>query len=101
LGDLLVGILLADPGERRLQKAPTKTGILLAQGVARGAADGRARLAGERDALPGGGWRLAPGGEDLHLIAVPELGRERHLPAVDDRTDAGVADVGMDGVGEI
>ncbi len=78
-------IFLADPAERRHQQAPAELGILLAQGLARRAADGRSRLAGDGDALPCGGRRLALGGQHLHLVAVPELRGERHLPPVDHR----------------
>ena len=39
--------------------------------------------------------------DDLDLVAVPELGDERHRPAVDLAADAGVADVGVHRIGEV
>src|SRR5262249_48054761 len=95
LADLLVRVLLADTLERRFQEPPTEAGILLAQGIAGRPPDRRARLPRHRDALPRRRRPLALGAKNLYLVAVAQLRRKRHLPAVDDRTDAGVADVGM------
>ena len=52
-----------------------------------------------RSQAAGGVWPLAD--QDLDLVAVPELRGERQLPAVDDGADAGVADVGVHGIGEV
>ena len=41
------------------------------------------------------------GGEDLDGVAREQLGVERHQAAVDPGPDAGVADLGVDGVGEV
>ena len=38
---------------------------------------------------------------DLHLVAVMQLGAQRHDAAVDLGADAGVADLGVHGIGEI
>ncbi len=40
-------------------------------------------------------------GNDLDLVAVGEHGAQRHDAAVDLRADAAIADLGMDGIGEI
>ena len=40
-------------------------------------------------------------GDDLDLVAVRELRAQRHEAAVDLGADAGVADLGMDGIGEV
>ena len=98
---LVVGILLIDPAEGRDQQAPAELRILLAHRIAAGAANGRARLARDGDALPGCGRRLALGDQHLDLVAVPELGGERQLAAVDHGADAGIADVGVHGIGEV
>src|SRR5262252_3369271 len=97
----LVAVLLADPAEGGDKQAPAELGVLPSQGVARGAANGGAGLAGDGDAFPGGGWGLPLGHQDLDLVAVLELGGEGQLASVDDRTDAGVANVGVNRVGEI
>src|SRR3954454_22360470 len=60
-----------------------------------------ARFAGDDEALPGRGRLLRLRGDDLDLIAVRQLGAQRQQPAVDLRTDAGVADLRMHRVGKI
>ena len=99
--DLVVREFLTDPAECRHQQSPAELRILLAQGLARRAADGRSRLAGDGDALPCGRRRLALGGQHVHLVAVPELRCERHLPPVDHCPHAGIADVGMHRIGKV
>ena len=64
-------------------------------------ADAGAGLAGDDEAFPGGGWGAAAGGEDLDLVAVLQLVAERHEAAVDLGADRRVADLAVDGVGEI
>ena len=76
--------------------------ILVAHRVARGAADGVARLAGDDDRFPGGGRRgLRLRGQDLHLVAVLQRRAERADLAVDLGADRHIADVGMHRIGEI
>src|SRR5690606_27448172 len=70
-------------------------------GKADGAAYGRARLAGRGDGLPVAGRQMVLVADDLDLVARTELGDERHDGAVDLGPDAGVADVGVECVGEI
>ena len=41
------------------------------------------------------------GGDDLDLIAVAQLGAQRHQFAIDAAGDAAIADIGMHRVGEI
>ncbi len=68
---LLVGIFDLGALAQPLDDAPAEPGILVAHRVARGAADGVARLAGDDDRFPGRrrrGLRLR--GQDLHLVAV-------------------------------
>ena len=47
------------------------------------------------------GGVCAFGADDLDLVAVLQLGQQRHDAAVDLAADAGVADVGVDRIGEI
>src|SRR6185369_1755705 len=86
--ELVVGIVLADAAKGGDQEAAPELGILPPQRIARSPANGGARLAGNGDALPGGRRRLPLGRQDLDLIAVSQLRRERQLPAVDHRADA-------------
>src|SRR4029077_16163195 len=51
--------------------------------------------------VPAGACGVYFGGEDLHAVARAELGVERHQAPVDPGPDAAVADLGVDGVGEI
>ena len=51
-----------------------RPGILLADGLAGGAADGGARLAGDDDRFPGRRRHLRLGADDLHLVAVLQFG---------------------------
>ena len=44
---------------------------------------------------------MGGGGQDFDLVAIGKLTGERHVPAVHDGADRSVADIGMDGIGEI
>ena len=66
-----------------------------------GAADGGAGLAGRGDGDPVRGRPMVLVADDLDLVARVQLGDERHDPAVDLGADAGVADVGVERVGEV
>ena len=92
---------LADLVEKPLDDFLAEPGILAADRRPRGAADGGARLAGDREPLPGGGRHLRLRADDLDLIAIVELGDKRRMAAVDAAADAAVADAGMDRIGEI
>ena len=70
-------------------------------GILGRAADRRARLAGDDDRFPGGRRHLLLRTDDLDLVAVLQFGHQRHDAAVDLGADAGVADIGVDRVGEI
>ena len=87
--------------EGRFHDVAAKRQILLADGLFRRAPDGGAGLAGNDGAFPGRGRRLGIGEDDLDLVAVLELVHQRHVPAVDLGADAAVADIGVDGIGEI
>ncbi len=87
--------------EGALEDAGAEARILLADGGARGAADRRPGLAGDHDLLPGGGRHLRLGADDLDLVPVLQLRHQRHDAAVDLGAHAGVADVGVDGIGEV
>ncbi len=65
------------------------------------AADAGAGFAGDDEAFPGGGGGAAAGGEDFDLIAILQGVAQGHQAAIDARPDASIADLGMDGVGEI
>ncbi len=65
------------------------------------AADAGARFAGDDKPLPGRRRRLRPRSHDLHLVAVMQLGAQRHMAAIDLGADAGVSDLGVHGIGEI
>src|SRR6266516_2616044 len=85
-----------------LDDAASEPGILLAHRGPRRTPDRRARLAGDHDRFPCRRWReLRPRSQDLDLVAIGELGDQRRDLAVDLAADRGVADVGMDRVGEI
>src|SRR6476619_2337399 len=101
LSEDLLAEPLAAPAEGTLEDFAAELAILGARRIARGPPDRRARLAGDGEALPGGRRRLHLGGDDLHLVAVPELGDERHRPSIDLAADAGVADVGVHRIGEV
>ena len=64
-------------------------------------ADGAARTAGNGEIEPGGVGFGVFGGDDFHRIAGFELGTQRHHGVVDAGGDGFVADVGMDGIGEV
>jgi len=64
-------------------------------------ADARAGLAGDDEAFPARNRGLRPRGDDLDLIAVLQLGPQRQHAAVDLGADAMVADLRVDGVGEV
>jgi hypothetical protein len=70
-------------------------------GVLEEMADLRAGLAGAHVAEPGRVGAGVGGGDDLDLVAVVELGAQRHQLAVDAPGDAAVAHVGMHRVGEV
>ena len=75
--------------------------VLLALLLVDEAADARARLAGDDEALPLRRRRAAARGHDLDLVAVLQLVAQRHQPAVDLGADAGVAHLAVHRVGEI
>src|SRR5690348_11861374 len=87
--------------ERLLQDDLAEIEILLALLRAHEAADARARLAGDDEALPGRRRRLRLGRNDVDLVAIGEWRAQRREAAVDLGADAGVADHGMDGIGEV
>jgi len=78
-----------------------KAGILLADRHARGAPDRGTGLAGDDDLLPGRRRYLDAGADDLDLVAIRQAGDQRHDRTVDLGADRGVADIGVDGIGEI
>ena len=96
-----LGELLALLAERLLHDRAAEIEILGALLGADEAADAGARLAGDDKALPGRRRRLRLRGDDLDLVAVLQLGAQRHQPAVDLGADAGVADLRVHRVGEI
>src|SRR5215475_1895435 len=98
---LVVGIVVAGTLERGHQQMPAELGILPPQGIASGAANGGFGLAGDGDLLPGGRRRLPFRHQHFHLIAIPELRGQRQVPAVDDGTGTGIADVGVHRVGKV
>ncbi len=87
--------------ERLGQRRAAGVQVLLALLQRHVAADARARLAGDGEALPGRGGRAVARGDDLDLVAVLQLGAQRQDAAVDLGPDAGVADLAVHGVGEI
>ena len=93
--------LLPARSKARSRMRSAEAGILLADGVLGGPADGGARLAGDDDRFPGGRRHLRLGADDLDLVAVLQFGHQRHDAAVDLGADAGVADIGVDGIGEV
>src|SRR5262245_27037709 len=101
LSEGLLAETLAAPAEGALEDFTAEFAILGARRIARGSSDCRARLASDGEVLPSGGRCLHVGGDDLHLVAVPEFGDERHRPSVDLAADAGVADVGVHRIGEV
>ncbi len=64
-------------------------------------ADAGARLAGDDKTLPLRGRRAAPRRHYLDLVAVLQLIAQRHKATVDLGADAGIANLTMDGIGEI
>ena len=60
-----------------------------------------ARLAGDRQSLPGSRRCLGLGADDLDLVAILQIGHQRGVAAIDAATDAAVADVGVNGIGEV
>ena len=84
-----------------LDDLAAKPGILVAHRHAGGAADCRPGLAGDRQPLPGGGRRLGLRADDLDLVAILQIGHQRRMAAIDAAADAAVADVGVDGIGEV
>ena len=92
---------LALLAERLLHDGAAEIEILGALLGADEAADAGARLAGDDKALPGRRRGLRLRGDDVDLIAVLQPGAQRQQAAVDLGADAGIADLGMDGIGEI
>jgi len=92
---------LAGPLKGPLEDAMAEAGILLADRHAGRPANGGARLAGDDDFFPGRRRHLHAGADDLDLVAIVEAGDERHDAAVDLGAHGGVADIGMNGIGEI
>ena len=74
---------------------------LVALLVADEAAHSGARLAGDDEAKPGRLRVLRLGREDFDLVAILEDGAQRNDPAVDLGADRAVAEVGVDGIGEV
>jgi hypothetical protein len=62
--------------------------------------DLRPRLAGAHIAQPGRIGAGVGGGDDLDLVAVVQLGAQRHQLAVDASGHAAVAHIGMHGIGK-
>src|SRR5215510_11817319 len=87
--------------EGLVQKRTTELQVLLALARAYEAADRGLGLAGDDEALPGRRRRLRLGCDDLDLVAVGELGPERQHAAVDLGADSGIADLAVNGVGEV
>ena len=98
---LLVGEGLSGPLERPFEDLAAEPGILAAGGSLRGPPDGGAGLAGDYEGFPGRRRRLTVGPHDLHLVAVLQLVEKGRHAAVDLRADGRVADIRMDGIGEI
>ena len=98
---LLVLINERGPFGGRLHKPAAKLDVLAAQRVAGGTANGGAGTPGDRDALPRGWRHVAFRGQDHDFVAVAQHRRQRQLPAIDQRADTAVADVGVHGIGEI
>src|SRR5262249_8291498 len=101
MADDVVGILPLRAFEGALKDLAAEPGILLAHCRARRTPDGGARLASDNHRFPGRRRHLRLRANDLYLVAIMELGHQRHGAAVDLGADGRVADVGMDGVGEI
>ena len=87
--------------ERVLHDALPEPGIFATGRGAVGAANGLARFARHHHLLPGRGRHLYARAHDLDLVAVAKLGHERHDPPVYLGARAGVAHIGVDGIGEI
>src|SRR5688572_19394324 len=87
--------------ERLVQHAPAELGGLAALQVLEVLADRGACLRRHHEARPGGVRLRAPGGDDLHGLAVAQHGAQRHEAAVDLGGDAALADAGVHRVGEV
>src|SRR6185369_10866083 len=96
-----LGKIVTVLAERLLQNGAAEIEILRALLRADEAADAGPRLAGDDKALPGRRRRLRLRGDDVDLIAVLQPGAQRQQAAVYLGADAGIADLGMDGIGEI
>src|SRR5690606_34956176 len=92
---------LAGAFERAFKYPVTEARILLADRHAGGTAYCGARLARDDDLFPGGRRYLDTRADNLHLVPVRKTRDERHDRTVNLGADRGVADVGMDGIGEI
>ena len=64
-------------------------------------ADCRARLAGTDKGKPVRARARGRRGDDFDDVAVVQFGAQRYLLAIDRGTDGAVADVAVDGVGEV
>ena len=93
--------IMALLAERLLQDRLAEIEILLALLGPNVAADARLCLGGDDKPLPGWRWRLCLRGHHLDLIAIRQFGPQRHQTAVDLGAHASIADLGMDGIGEI
>uniref|UniRef100_A0A0N5A0C0 NAD-specific glutamate dehydrogenase n=1 Tax=Parastrongyloides trichosuri TaxID=131310 RepID=A0A0N5A0C0_PARTI len=101
LRQLDLGQRLARPLQRLLQRRLAQTHELFTLGSADVAANGRAGPARDRQTAPvGGDFPLGPA-NDLDHVAVLKRGAHRLQLAVDLHTDGGVADFGVDSIGEV
>ncbi len=88
--------------EQTLDNPAAEPRILCAHGDARCPPDRGTCLAGDNNGFPGG-WRrlLRFRGQNLDLVAIHELGRQRRDLAVDLAADGSVSDIGMHRIGKI
>ena len=87
--------------EQREQHALAERKGALLRLHAHGAANGRAGLAGRRDGLPVGGRQVVLVADNLDFVARLQARHQRHDGAVDLGAHRGVADVGVERVGEV
>src|SRR5690606_34584778 len=97
----LLGVFVALLPEQVLQHRPAELGVLGMLLLARETTDAGARLAGDDDALPFQGGLRGLRGDDLDLIAVAQHLAQLDHAAIDLGADAGVADLAVDGIGEV
>src|SRR5262249_11833011 len=96
-----LGKLLALLAERLLHDCPPKIEILGALLGSDKSANAGARLAGDDKPFPSRRGRLRLRRDDLNLVAVAQLGAQRNHPAVYFRSNAPVADLRVNRIGEI